>query len=87
MYVASPPTTWRVKRIKAGRKKARIAVGKTDGPSFVATGRTLHDPALEERLMAAYARKYAEGWERFADKFRAGFKDGSRVLIAYTPAD
>jgi len=50
-------------------------------------GRTLHDPALEERLMAAYARKYAEGWERFADKFRAGFKDGSRVLIAYTPAD
>ena len=35
--------------------------------------------------MAAYARKYAEGWERFADKFRAGFKDGSRVLIAYTP--
>ena len=87
VYVASPPTTWRVKRIKAGRKKARIAVGKTDGPSFVATGRTLHDPALEERLMAAYARKYAEGWERFADKFRAGFKDGSRVLIAYTPAD
>ena len=87
VYVASPPTTWRAKRIKAGRRKARIAVGKTDGPSFVATGRTLHDPALEERLMAAYARKYAEGWERFADKFRAGFKDGSRVLIAYTPAD
>jgi len=87
VYVASPPTTWRARRIKAGRKKARIAVGKTDGPSFVATGRILHDPALEERLMAAYARKYPDGWERFADKFRSGFKDGSRVLIAYTPAD
>ena len=38
VYVASPPTAWRVRRIKAGRRKARIAVGKPDGPSFAATG-------------------------------------------------
>src|SRR5439155_580742 len=65
VYVASPPTTWRVRRIKAGRRKARIAVGKPDGPSFAATGRTLHDPAVEERLMAAYGRKYADRSARF----------------------
>src|SRR5438067_1858660 len=58
VYVASPPTAWRVRRIKAGRRKARIAVGKPDGPSFAATGRTLHDPAVEERLMAAYGHKF-----------------------------
>jgi len=87
VYVASPPTAWRVRRIKAGRRKARIAVGKADGPTFAATGRTLHDAAIEERLLAAYARKYPEGWTRFEEKFRTGFKDGSRVLIAYTPAD
>jgi len=87
VYVASPPTAWRVRRIKAGRRKARIAVGKPDGPSFAATGRTLHDPAVEERLMAAYGHKYPDGWARFEEKFRAGFKDGSRILIAYTPAD
>jgi len=87
VYVASPPTAWRVRRIKAGRRKARIAVGKSDGPSFAATGRTLHDPAIEERLLAAYARKYPDGWTRFEEKFRTGFKDGSRILIAYTPAD
>src|SRR5438094_367919 len=49
VYVASPPTAWRVRRIKAGRRKARIAVGKPDGPSFAANGRTLHDPALVDR--------------------------------------
>ena len=86
VYVASPPTAWRVRRIKAGRRKARIAVGKPDGPSFAATGRTLHDGAIEGRLLAAYARKYPDGWARFEEKFRTGFKDGSRILIAYTPA-
>src|SRR2546428_686945 len=60
VYVASPPTAWRVRRIKAGRRKARIAVGKPDGPSFAAAGRTLHDGAIEERLLAAFSRQYPE---------------------------
>jgi|SRR5581483_2884824 len=85
VYVASPPTTWRARRIKAGRTKARIAVGKPDGPAFEATGKALHDPAVEEKLMAAYAKKYPDGWSRFADSFKSGFTDGKRVLIAYTP--
>jgi hypothetical protein len=32
VYVGTPPTSWRVRRLKAGRKKAHIAVGKADGP-------------------------------------------------------
>ena len=85
MYVGTPPTSWRVKRIKAGRKKARIAVGKSDGPAFEATGELVHDAAVEKQLMEAYAKKYPEGWSRFADKFREGFKSGDRVLVRYTP--
>ena len=85
VYVGTPPTSWRVKRIKAGRKKARIAVGKADGPAFDASGEVVHEPALEQKLMDAYARKYPEGWSRFADKFRDGFKSGDRVLVRYTP--
>ena len=27
VYVGTPPTSWRVRRLKAGRKKAHIAVG------------------------------------------------------------
>jgi len=85
VYVGTPPTSWRVRRLKAGRKKARIAVGKANGPAFDATGELAHDAAVEKSLMDEYARKYPEGWSRFADKFREGFKSGERVLVRYTP--
>jgi hypothetical protein len=85
VYVGTPPTSWRVRRLKHGRQKARIAVGKADGPTFEARGEVVHDAALEQRLMDDYAHKYPEGWARFADKFRDGFKSGERVLVRYTP--
>jgi len=85
VYVGTPPTTWRVRRIKRGRPRARIAVGKADGPAFEARGEVVRDAAAEQRLMDEYARKYPEGWSRFADKFRAGFKNGERVLVRYAP--
>ena len=85
VYVGTPPTTWRVRRIKRGRPRARIAVGKADGPAFEARGEVVHDAAAEQRLMDEYARKYPEGWSRFADKFRDGFKNGERVLVCYAP--
>lgn len=86
VYVASPPTTWRVRRLKAGRTQARIAVGKADGPSFTATGAIVNEPAAQAALLETYAKKYPDGWAQFEEKFRNGFKDGSRVLIKYTPS-
>jgi hypothetical protein len=87
VYVASPPTTWRMRRIKAGRPQARIAVGKPDGPSFMATGAVVNDPEIYPVLFDTYAKKYPDGWPKFEEKFRSGLKDGSRVLIKYTPTD
>src|SRR6185503_200713 len=46
IVVGTRPTSWRVRRIKAGRPRARIAVGKADGPTFEATGALVKDPAL-----------------------------------------
>lgn len=85
VYVGTRPTSWRVRRIQAGRTKARIAVGSANGPSFEATGAIVKDPAVQERMMAAYATKYPDGWAKFEDGFREGFKTGDRVLVAYTP--
>jgi len=85
VYVGTRPTSWRVKRINAGRPEAKIAVGKVDGPSFDATGSLVHDATLEGVLMETYAKKYPDGWATHADNFRAGFKDGSRVLVKYVP--
>ncbi len=85
VYVGTRPTSWRVRRSKAGRRHARIAVGKADGPAFDATAEVVHDAAVEKAMLDAYAKKYADGWSRFADEFKKGFATGDRVLVRYTP--
>ena len=85
LYVGTRPSSWRVKRIKAGRTRARIAVGSPQGPSFEATGALVKDPKIEEKLMRAYAKKYPDGWARHAASFKDGFRTGERVLVMYTP--
>ncbi len=85
VYVGTRPTSWRAKRIKAGRPQAQIAVGKVGGPSFKATGAIVKEPATEKLLLETFAKKYPDGWPRYEKEFRSGFEDGSRVLIKYTP--
>jgi len=85
VYVGTRPTSWRVKRIKAGRPDAKIAVGSLDGPSFTATGSLVNDPSVQEVLYKTYAQKYPDGWKTHEQAFRDGFKDGSRVLVKYVP--
>jgi hypothetical protein len=85
VYVGTRPTSWRVKRIKAGRPQARVAVGSVGGPSFTATGSLVSDPAIETVMLETFAKKYPDGWPRHAESFRQGFKDGSRVVVKYAP--
>ena len=85
VWVASPPNTWRVKRIKAGRTKAKIAVGNPDGPSFRATGSLSKDASVHEVMFKTFAEKYKDRWKGYEQRFRDGLKDGSRVLIKYEP--
>lgn len=85
IYVGTRPSSWRVRRIKAGRPQAKIWVGKPDGPSFMATGAIVDEPDVYELMFAAYAKKYPERWPKFEQDFRTGFKNGNRVLVKYTP--
>jgi len=87
VWVASPATTWRARRIKAGRPKAKVAVGKPDGPSFVTTGSLSKDTAMHDVMFKTFAKKYADRWSGYEQKFRDGLKDGSRVLIKYQPVE
>ncbi len=86
IYVGTRPTSWRVRRAKAGRARARVAVGRPDGPSFDAKAALVNDAKVAERLCSAYAHKYSDAWSKYEQQFRDGFKDGSRVLVRYTPA-
>jgi hypothetical protein len=85
VWVASPPTTWRAKRIAAGRTAARITVAGKEGPVFSAKGSFVRDPAIYDRLFTTYAKKYPDRWPGYEARFRDGLKDGSRVLIRYEP--
>ncbi len=103
IYVASRRTAWRVRRIKAGRprvkmwvSKDRVDFGRTrepDGPSFMATGALVTDLGIVAAILDRFPQRYpATGtaelsWEDIEDVKRAGLKDGSHVLIKYTPAD
>jgi hypothetical protein len=87
VWVASPTTTWRVKRLRAGRPKARIAVGTSGGPSFTATGAIVADRAVYDLMFETFARKYPERWPGYEQRFRQGLADGTRVLIRYRPLD
>jgi hypothetical protein len=85
VWVGTRPDSHRVKRIKAGHTKARVAIGKVDGPAYDATASLSTDEAMERRLLAAFAKKYPEGWKKHAEGFTKGFETGERVLVKYTP--
>jgi hypothetical protein len=85
VWVASPVTTHRVKRIQAGQTKAKVAIGKADGPSFTAKGSIVKDPEANKALFEAFAKKYSDGWSSFEKQFRDGLTNGSRALIKYEP--
>jgi hypothetical protein len=85
VWVGTPPTTWRVKRIKHKRPNAKIAVGKPDGPAFEAVGAIVKDPKVADLMFETYAKKYPDRWPGYAERFRTGMKDGSRVLVKYVP--
>ena len=85
VWVASPVTTYRVKRIQAGQTKAKVAIGKPDGPSFSATGSIVKDPEANKALFETFAKKYGNDWSSYEKNFREGLTDGSRALIKYEP--
>lgn len=85
VWVGTSPSSWRARRIKAGRTAAKVYVGKPDGLSFDAVGSIVQDAAVQKRMFETYAKKYPGGWPQHESRFREGFADGSRVMIKYVP--
>ena len=86
VWVGTPVTTYRVRRIQAGRTKAKVWIGSRDGVSFDATGSLVKDEAINEIMFKTFAEKYSDGWPQYEEGFRSGFADGSRTLVRYDPA-
>lgn len=86
VWVGTPKSTYRVKRIQAGRTNAKVWIGSADGPMFDAVGELVQDDEVTERMFQTFAEKYPDGWPTYEEGFRSGFADGSRTLVRYAPA-
>lgn len=90
---------WKARALARGLDRARVWVGDygrwkslvgrneefRQAPRFDARASRVADPALLERLLVAYERKYPEEIEGWRERFQRGFASGERVLLAYEP--
>jgi len=94
--VVTASDAWRARAVGRGLDRARLWVGDvgvwsdSDGayralPSTVAGASMITDPAEHERLLEVFGDKYSLEWIIWGPRFRNGLKEGSRVMIRYTP--
>lgn len=71
-----------------GRSKSSLGIANDafrKAPHFDARASVVKDPALVDRLLAVYDKKYPKEIGSWRDKMRAGNADGTRVLLRYAP--
>ena len=100
VVINTAPTTWKSRALAAGRDRARIWVGDhgrvkqmfganeafRSAPHFDARVESVKGgEALLDKLLAAYEKKYPREIENWRDTMRAGYRNGQRLLLRYTP--
>ena len=97
--VTTSAERWKARALAGGLDGARIWVGDygpwkrmglandafRKGPSFDARAAKIDDPAVLERLMQTFHKKYPAEIGKWEAKMRKGFETGERILIGYTP--
>ena len=54
-------------------------------PELTSTGTLVTDAAVQSQVLDSFGKKYYVQWVGWGPKFRNGLKDGSRVMLRYTP--
>ena len=96
VVLATATKTWKARALGLGRDRARVWVGDfgpysgasekvAKAPNAVTTAKLDNDRAVFDRLLAAFAEKYADEWGKWKPRFESSYADGSRVVIRYTP--
>ena len=99
VVVITAATTWKARSLGKGLDRARIWVGDygrvkqlmgsnqafRGGPSFLARAEQVRDAKTLDTLLDLYDKKYPAEIEKWRGKMRAGYQDGSRILIRYRP--
>jgi hypothetical protein len=96
VVIATGTKGWKARAIGMGRDRAHVWVGSfgpykdspgklASAPGFEAHASIDKERAVFDRLLAAYAVKYADEWGKWQPRFESGYADGSRVVIRYSP--
>lgn len=96
VVIATATRGWKARALKGGKDKARVWVGDFGqysdakeklraAPTFLASAAVDAERATFERLLASYATRYPDEWEKWQPRFESSYKDGSRSVIRYTP--
>ncbi len=99
VFMTCASDSWKVRAVKKGLDRARIWVGDygrwrkalgenrdfLNGPRFEAAASVSEDTDQVARLLAELARKYPKEFPGWKDRMESGHRDGSRLLLRYTP--
>ena len=84
VFFTTAPTSWKAKRLAAG-SPLYIWVGSESGPFLEGTAVRVDDPALIDRMGAAYANKYWIAWLGFfkprSDRVTSGKTNAYLVTV------
>jgi hypothetical protein len=97
IFVVTSSKAWRARAISLGLTQARMWVGEfgvwqrateafRKAPELTATGAQVTDAAVQTQVLDRFGSKYKAEWSSYGPKFRNGLKDGSRVMLRYSPA-
>lgn len=85
VFFTTSPDSWKARRIAAG-SPVYIWVGSADGPMFEGTAEAVTDPALIDRMGAAYADKYWIAWMGLFKPRSGRVAEGKTRAYVVTPA-
>ena len=96
VFVVTSSKAWRARAVTLGLNQARLWVGEygewkdaeeayRKAPELLATAALIEDPQAQTRALDLFGEKYRLEWLVWGPRFRNGLKDGSRVMLQYTP--
>jgi general stress protein 26 len=83
---ATAPTSWKAKRIGAGRK-VHVWVGTADGPRFTGKAELSSDPKVAEKMAPVYSQKYWIAWMGLFLPRPSRVSSGKTVIVRIPPPE